>query len=173
MGTLRGRRRQNSGQNLGRQLAGRSIDLMARFRALSFKGRLRCLDALLGCLADGRKGRFPLHIPLVDTLLPAFEYLGAGGTELRLVFLRANVGLSNGEAGPLHRAGGPLSPLGANLHQLAVQNEAVGEYQNDKQDQGRYGTDCKISKLAQQFIHLRNRLRLSGNAEKCRWNLRF
>jgi hypothetical protein len=27
--------------------------------------------------------------------------------------------------------------------------------------------------LAQQFIHLRNRLRLSGNAEKCRWNLRF
>ena len=153
MSTLRGGRREDGGEDLGGQLAGGGLDLAAGLGALSGEGLLGCMDTLLGSLAGRGKSGFALGVPLMDALFAAAEDLGAGSTEAGVVLLGANVSLGDGEAGLFQGPRGALAALGAHFHELAIEDEAVGEDQEGKEDQGRQGTDCKISKLAQQFIH--------------------
>jgi hypothetical protein len=164
MGTLRGSRRQNRSQHLGSKLVRGSLDLSPGIRALRLKCSLRSLNPLLCRLPSCGQGSLPVGVQPLQALFPAPENLSPRRSQPGFVLLGSDIGLGHRKPGFFHCPRGPLPPLSAGFHQPVVEEEAIGQHQQNKQDQGRYGTERKITKLMQQFIH-----GLAGGGSRIDW----
>ncbi len=153
MGTLRGGGGQNRCHHLGRKLIRRRFDLPARVGTLGLQGGLRGLNPLLRRQPSRSQGAFPLRVQPLDLLFAGPEDVSSRRTQFGVVFLGSNIGLTDRKPGFFHRSLGPLPPLGAGLHQAVVKEIAIRQNQQNKKDRGRYGTEHKITKLMQHFIH--------------------
>ena len=108
--------------------------------------------ALLGRLPGRSQRRILLCRPLLHSLLPLAEYLGAQ-RELRLILLALGIGGGNGRVRHFHRSHGARTSFRKGLHKRAVQDKAIGEDQDKKNDHRRHRAERKTTELTQKFIY--------------------
>ena len=100
-----------------------------------------------------RQSLLTLCVPLLQTLFADVKDFRSRRTQPGFVFL--GLGVCGGDRGMcfFHSPGRQLASSSQDAHQRSMQHEAVGQNQNQENNNGRHRAEEEIAELTQKFIY--------------------